>query len=278
MGFKKIDINIAINSLIYFLLAYYIVVFSSNMFIIMLAKLAGFNAELNYKGFTLSDQKWTSNNIIMIYFFGNLISLAMAIFFQRLYHIERKYRKKLKLLYLWLYIISLSWFLGEIIVGAIFQTGIGASLIAFRIPFLFRLLLAVIGVLILLYLGKKAQKHVQISANLYFSSLPSQKTGRFFINQILLPATLGFVIIILLKLPNLEQYNYVDLYMLLSIGLFIMGLFYRVGYLSSITFKSHGLSQNNEGTVDQKISYLPIVILILIIIGTRIGLINSVAI
>ena len=275
---KKIDINIVINSLIYFLLAYYIVVFSSNMFIIMLANLVGFSAELNYKGFTLLDNKWTSDNIIIIYFLGNMISLALAIFFQRLYHIERKYRKKIKLLYLWIYIISLSWFLGEIIIGSVFQTGIGASLIAFRVPFLFRLILAIIGVFILLYLGKKAQKHVRVSANLYYSSLLSQKTKLFFVNQILLPATLGFVIIVLLKLPNLGQYNYVDLYMLLSIGLFIMGLFYRVSDLSSINFKSHRLNQNNIEQLNLGISYFPIAILALIIIGTRIGLMNSVTI
>ena len=278
MKYRKLDAVIVVNSLVYFLLAYYLVVFSSNLFIILLAKIIGFDAELSYKGFTLSGEKWSDNNIILVYFFGNLISLFMAIFFQRLYNIERKYTKRIKIFYLWVYIISLNWFMGEIIIGAIFKTGIRSALVAFHVPSFFRLLLALLGVFGLIYFGIKSQKHVRVSSNLYFTSLSSQKTIPFFIKQMLIPSLLGTIIIILLKLPNLGQYHYVDLYMiLLSIYLFIAGLFIRTGSLKSITFKSYKPNNNTIANSKYNLSYTPLVILFLVLLILRIGLMNGIS-
>lgn len=277
MEINKVNVHIALNSVIYFLIAYYFVVFSSNLFTIALAKIVGFNAELFYHGFSLTNKKWTNDNIVLVYFFGNIITLLIAIIFQRLYSVERRYQKKIKIFYLWVYIISISWFLGNIIVGAIFLTGMGAALIAFRVPFFLRALLAIISVVLLLYLGKKSQKHVRVSANLYFQSLSSKKFVYFFINQILFPSIVGFVIILLLKLPNLSQYHYVDLFMLLSLGLFIVGLFLHYRTIGSITFKSYKNS-NNPTPGDNGISYIPIIILVIIITSIRVGLMNGVAI
>jgi len=276
MDIKKVNGCIVLNSIVYFLLAYYFVIFSSNIFTIVLAKILGFNAKLFYHGFTLNGKKWTNDNIIIVYFFGNLITLLIAIFFQRLYSIERRYRKKIKIFYLWVYVISISWFLGNIIIGSIFLTGMGTALIAFSVPFFLRASLAVVSVILLLYLGKKSQKHIQVSANLYFQLLSSQKIVYFFINQILFPAMVGLFIIILLKLPDLAQYHYVDLFMLLSIGLFIIGLFINYSMLDSMFFVSN--NKRNDLTENGcKIFYLPIIILITVVISIRLGLMNGVA-
>ncbi len=276
MKLKKINPCIVINSLVYFLLAYFLVAFLSNLVLIIIAKIVGFNAILSYNGFVLSGAKWTNDNIIAIYFFGNLTSLIMAFLFRRIYYIERKSTSKIKIFYLWLYIISISWFLGEIIVGVLFQTGIGAALIAFGVPFIFRLALAIVGILVLLFMGNNAQKQVMYSANSYLTSITAHKVGKFFVNQFLLPASFGFIVIVLFKLPNINQYNYVDLYMLLSIGFVIIGLFLRYGQVTSITFLSQGASKLVRP--ECRISYKPIVILVLVILIIRVGLMNGISI
>ena len=276
MNLKKINPCIVINSLVYFLLAYFLVAFLSNLVLITIAKIVGFNAVLSYNGFILSGAKWTNDNIIAIYFFGNLTSLIMALLFRRIYYIERKSTSKIKIFYLWLYIISISWFLGEIIVGALFQTGIGAALIAFGVPFIFRLALAIVGILVLLFMGKNAQKHVMHSANSYFTSIASHKIGLFFTNQFLLPTFLGFLVIVMFKLPNISEYNYVDLYMLLSIGFVVLGLLLGYGQLKSITFYSR--NKNKLAKLECRISYKPIVLLIFVILIIRVGLMNGLSI
>jgi hypothetical protein len=271
---KNKRLYIVINSLVYFLLAYHVVVFSSNLFLIFLAKLVGFDAELFYNGLRLFGKKWTNDNIILVFFFGNLFSLIMALFFQRLYRLERKYQKGIKLFYLWVYIISISWFLGNIIMGAVFLTGVGAALIAFKVPLFLRIALAFITMFLLLYLGKKAQKHVKVSANLYTTSLSIKNMGYFFKYQVLYPVFIGLIIIVLLKLPNLGEYHYVDLLMLLSIGFFVVGLFFRIQDNQSIVFKSHG--KNNELEIRYSIASIPMTILFLIIVILRIGLMNGI--
>jgi len=266
---------IIVNSLIYFLLSYYLVAFSANLFIILLAKLVGFDAVLSYKGFVLSNGKWTNDNIIIVYFFGNLFSLIVAVFFLWKYYIINQIRAKIKILYLWIYIISLSWFFGEIIIGAVFKTGIGAALIAFEVPYFLRLLLAVIGVFALFFIGYKTRVDILSSANLYYPKLSSQKTTKFVINQILIPGIIGFIIIIILKLPNLGQYHYVDLLMLLSIGVTIAGVFYRFKKRKGITFKYTG---KNITRNECSISYIPIIILICLLLIIRVGLNNGIII
>ena len=275
MNFNKLKNCIIINSLTYFVLAYFIVVFSSNIFIILIAKLVGFDAVLSYKGFVLTAGTWTNENIILVYFFGNLTSLFLAVFFLRKYYINNDLRKKIKLLYLWIYIISLSWFFGEIIIGAIFKTGIGAALIAFEVPFFLRLLLAIFGIFILVFFGIKTQLDIMYSANLYYPLLSTHKTGKYFVNQILLPGLLGLLIIILLKLPNLGQYKFVDLYMLLTIIFFIGGVFFKYSNQVSIYFNN---TNKNITKNECSISYVPIIILLALIIILRVGLINGISI
>ncbi len=276
MKLKKINPCIVINSLVYFLLAYFLVAFLSNLVLIAIAKIIGFNAVLSYNGFVLSGAKWTNDNIIAIYFFGNLTSLIMAFLFRRIYYIERKSTSKIKIFYLWLYIISISWFLGEIIVGALFHTGIGAALIAFRVPYIFRLALAIVGIIVLIFMGNNAQKHVMHSANSYFTSISSHKIRLFFINQFLLPTVIGFLVIVLFKLPNISEYNYVDLYMLLSIAFVVIGLLWGYGQLKSITFYSR--NKNILAKPECKVSYKQIVVLLFVILIIRVGLMNGLSI
>jgi len=272
---NKLNKCIIVNSLIYFLLAYHIVAFSANLFIIFIAKLIGFNAVLSYKGFILTEGNWTNDNIILVYFFGNLFSLIVSLFFLSRYYNINQTRARIKILYLWIYIISLSWFFGEIIVGAVVKTGVGAALIAFEVPLFLRLLLALIGISVLFFIGHKTRRDVLLSANLYYPLLSSRRVRNFFVNQILIPSIIGFAIIILLKLPNLNQYHYVDLFMLLSIGITIMGFFYRLYMLNGITFQNTG---KNIARNECSISFLPIVILVILVLIIRIGLNNGISI
>jgi hypothetical protein len=275
--FGNFNVCIVINSLVWFVIAYYFVVFSVNLFSILLAKFIGFDAELFFYGFLLSGKKWSTDDIMVVFLFGNAFSLLLAITFERLYKNQRRYRKKRKIFFLWVYIISLTWFMGNVIVGAIFNFGIGAAFRAMNLPFVFRVLLAVAAVFVLFLLGRRAQMHLMVSANLYYPVLPFGNIGNYFKNQITLPAFFGILIILLFKIPYLDHFQYMDLYILLPIAFFIGGLFLQLGNLNSIEFKSRSASGARLKSNACELFYIPILVLFLVLIIIRIGLRNGVA-
>ncbi|MCF6170699.1 MAG: hypothetical protein L3J66_06980 [Bacteroidales bacterium] len=274
---KNFNTCIVVNSVAYLLIAYYLVVFSFNIFSMILAKSLGFDVELFYYGFTHTGKEWTRNETIMVFFVGNAFTLVVAMIFERLYSKQRKYSKGIKILYLWVYLIAIIWFLGNIIIGSFFNFGIGAAIRAYRIPFFLRLIFAMSSVAFLVVLGIKAQKHVRVSANLYFPKLLSSDTGSFFLHQILFPLIIGLLVIILLKLPELARYNFMDLYVLFTVVFFLAGLFFRFGSHESITFKSHDSTKDQVRVRNCRISYFPILIAVLVLALIRIGLMDGLA-
>ena len=274
---KNFNTCIVINSLVYFLIAYYLVVFSFNIFSMILARSLGFDVELFYYGFTHSGKDWSRNETIMVFFVGNAFTLVVAMIFERLYRKQRKYSKGIKILFLWIYLIAIIWFLGNIIIGSFFNFGIGAAIRAYQIPFFLRLIFAMSAVTFLIVLGIRAQKHVRVSANLYFPKLLSSDTGSFFLHQIVLPVIFGLLIIVLMKLPYVDRYRYMDLFVLFTVVFFLAGLFFRFGSHESITFKSHDSKKYQLRVRNCKISYFPILIMILVLIAIRVGLMNGVS-
>jgi len=264
---EKNNYFVSLNSLVYFLLAYFVVIFSINLFSILLGVVNGFNAQLFYYGYFFSGKEWSNQNIFSVFFFGNSLSLLFAILAERLYKEKRKYASSFKLFYLWVYIISISFFLGNFIVGAFFDFGIGSALIALNIPFIIRLVFAILSVIALLNLGYYSQKHIQISANVYFIKISNDLLPDFFVKQIVIPSLLGIIFIILFKIPYLGMYNYLDLLVLLPIFLFVGGTFIRIKYLHSMKFK--------RKTNSMKLSIIPIFILIIFILVLKIGLKNG---
>ncbi len=269
----KFNICIVINSLAYFLIAYYLVVFTFNLFSMVLASWLGFDVELFYYGYVWSGNEWTTDYTIIVFFAGNALTLLYAFLFERLYTKQRKYTKGIKMLYLWIYLIAIMWFLGNIIVGSIFNFGIGAALRAYRIPFFLRAILAAISIGSLMFLGTKAQKHVRVSANLYYKKLTKKAFIGFLLQQIVMPTIIGIIIIILLKIPVVDMYNYADIVLLFTMGFFIVGLFYNYNKHVSITFKNQGVDK--MANKECNISYLPFVIAIIILGVIRIGLMDG---
>jgi hypothetical protein len=243
----------------------------------VLASWLGFDVELFYYGYVWSGKDWTTDYTIIVFFVGNSLTLLLAVLFERLYRKQRKYAKGIKMLYLWIYLIAIMWFLGNIIVGSIFNFGIGAALRAYRIPFFLRGILAMISIGSLLYLGFKAQKHVRVSANLYYRKLSKRAYKGFLFQQIVAPTILGIIIIILLKIPYIDMYNYADVALLLTMVFFIIGLFYKQKEQVSISFKSHGIDDITNNSKQCSISYFPIIFMFIIIAIVRIGLMDGVS-
>lgn len=257
---------IMINSLVYFLLAYFFLIILTNLSSIFFAKLSGFDATLYYYGFflDLGTKGWDDNSIFGVFLIGPGITLLTGVIFEKLYREKRKYITHIKLFYLWGFIISYSFFFGNIIVGAFFNFGIGVVFRALSIPFIVRILIAVISIVALILKGKYSAWHILISFNSYFIQINPIQIRSLLNTQILVPFYFGNVIIFLLKIPHQEEFYFLDSLVLLCLAFFIIPLYITNKQIKTVNFKR----KNKRFEFQVK----PFVLLLILILLFRIGL------
>lgn len=268
---RNSNLVIMLNSIIYFILAYFFVVYISNILSGILAISYGWPVQFYYYGFEVewSVVDYTRENSFMVFFFGNAVTLLLGYIFVRIYKRKRKYPQKIKLFYLWVYILSITWFFGNVIVGAFFRFGIGVALEdVLNFPFYLKLILAIASAFILLYLGYTSKRHIVTSANTYYHKIDQINVGVYFVYQVLFPAILGLILISLYKIPHLNEYKFKDSFILFCIAFYVIGLFIGVNKVKSMKFKRKKDSF--------KISYAALILLIVLIIIFRLTLANGI--
>jgi len=145
-----------------------------------------------------------------------------------------------------------------------------------EIPLLVRILIPVVSVSLLVYLGRRVQKQIMISANMYFQILSSHKIKEFFIMQLLLPSIIGLLIVVLFKIPHLSNYMYMDIGIMATYFVFIGTTFLHLDSKKSMIFKP---LQTPHGDIQYKrciLDYLPVAILWFIMSLIRFSLISAI--
>jgi len=221
------------------MLAILTVILSSNAFALMLGKYNNFSGKLFYYGFLIHprDGHWSHDDVSLIFMFGIIFTLFFAILFERLYKWRRGRRGNIKLYFLWCYIISITWFLGNIIVGAFSNFSVGAVLDVMRIPMAVRIMLAIAIMALLFILGRLSRKHVLISGNMYFKHLHSDKNFFLVKAQLLFPAALGIIAYFIYRTPHQADYQFRDALVHMTVFIFILGVLWGILQPSSIGFK-----------------------------------------
>ncbi|MCF8227895.1 MAG: hypothetical protein K9G58_14265 [Bacteroidales bacterium] len=191
---SKSSATIVVNSLIFFLLSYFFVIYLNNLFSIFLALVMGFDATLYYYGFEVIGD-WGKRSIFTVYFVGPFITLLSGIVFEIFYSKSKEDQSRTKLFFLWVYIISYTWFFGNMIIGAFFYFGPGVAFETLELGMVFRVIIAVVAFLILFYLGYRSTKKIFYTANLYYKEVENKQKQHFLLNQVLFPAILGYIFI-----------------------------------------------------------------------------------
>lgn len=227
------------NSLVYYMLAIFTVILSSNFFALLLGSYNQFTGKLFYYGFLIfpSDGHWSHDDIALIFMFGTMYTLFFAIFFERLYKWRRKHRGNIKLYFLWCYILAITWFLGNIIVGAFSNYSVGAVLDIMRIPMAVRIMIAIAFGFLLFFLGRISRKHVLISGNMYLKHLHSDRNVFLVKAQLLFPAALGIIAYFLFRTPHQADFQFRDTLVHITVFIFILGVLWGVQQPTSIGFK-----------------------------------------
>jgi Ca2+/H+ antiporter len=146
-----------------------------------------------------------------------------------------------------------------------------------------RAALSLLSILALFFIGHRAQKGIKVSANLYYKRLAKGAINEFLLNQVVYPALIGIAILIIYKIPNIDEYKYMDWLVLSSLVFYILGLFIKQKNRSSIIFKNRDVKgdsdendyhQNNKNC---KIQVLAVIAFFIVVLGMRIGLNAGVA-
>lgn len=230
---------IVFNSFVYYMLAILTVIVSSNAFSLLLGKYNNFSGKLFYYGFLIQpkDGHWSHDDISLIFMFGLIFTLFFAILFERLYKWRRGRKGNIKLYFLWCYILAITWFLGNIIVGAFSNFSIGSVLDIMRIPMAVRIMLAIAVMVLLFFLGRLSRKHVLLTGNMYFKHLHSDKNFFLVKAQLLFPAILGILVYFIYRTPHQADYQFRDSLVHLTVFIFVLGVFWGILQPSSIGFK-----------------------------------------
>ncbi|MDZ7743418.1 MAG: hypothetical protein U5Q03_17195 [Bacteroidota bacterium] len=260
---QKNSSAVLVNSLVFFLLSYFFVIYLNNLFSIFLALIMGFDATLYYYGFDVSGD-WTTRSIFTVYLIGPFITLLSGIVFEIFYRKSKEDQSRVKLFYLWVYIISYTWFFGNMIIGAFFYFGPGVAFETVQLSMAYRILIALVALLILFFLGYRSTKNIYYTANLYYQELENAARKSFLLNQVLWPVILGYIFIILYKAPNIAIFQYFDMYIMAFLFLFVIAMFINVKSITQISFRGDNFKAF--------INYNYLVLLVIIILVLRIGL------
>ncbi len=260
---------IVINSLSYFMLAYVTVLILTNSFSILMANIEGVNGVLYYYGFDVLnfDRSWSKELTFLVFFFGIGFSFALGLLFERLYKRIRKHTSHRKMFFLWGYIISFTYFFGNVLVGAFFYFGIGVLFETFSIPVLFRIIFGVLALGALIYLGIYSTRGFLISLNSYQTFIERAEFTWFLKAQLLYPFIIGSVLIVFLKIPHHNDFFMLDTLVWSTMIVPVVAIFIYLKGKSSIRFK-------RKNSVI-KIFSIPIIIFIIVMLIYRIGLING---
>ncbi len=203
---------IVINSLSYFMLAYLAVIFLTNAFSLLLARIEGVGGTLTYFGVDLSNAPamWSSELTFLIFFFGIGFSALLGLFAERYYKKHRRYSTHYKLLFLWVFYLGFTYFLGNIVVGAFFYFGPGVIFDELNLSFFFRIPIGLLALVALVYLGVYACRSFIISLNCYQKIIERSELAWFLKAQMLYPVIIGNVFIVLLKVPHHNDLYFLD--------------------------------------------------------------------
>jgi len=232
---RKEKFFILVNSTACFILAWFVVVYSNNLFTVLLFRLQGFAASFKYFGIVVKDGNWFMRDLLIIHILTAVFPLILGFIFNTLYRLKVIYFRQIRLFYLWGYIMSMVWFFGNLIAGGFFNFGY-APIIRIIHP-LAGPAIGVLAIIGLLVLGSMSQYKVMLSSSKYYKYLDNQLYSLFINYQILFPAIFGMLFIFLFKIPHHAYYHYLDFLVLATTLLFLVGLYVDIMLLPSQRFK-----------------------------------------
>lgn len=200
---------ILLNSLFFFLLAYLIIYLLHLLTTGIAALISDIPIVLYYDhvDFIIRSKDWTADAVNIVFSSGPLLLLILSVVFFIVFFSVEMETGILRLLLFWMLLHALSRCLGEIFVGTLMNKGFGFVILYMFIMDTGKLILTLSTMVLMLTIGLFLARPSLYTANIYFNDLPRLHRRRFVVNQFLVPFFAGNLLIMMVKLPEINLFD-----------------------------------------------------------------------
>lgn len=206
---RKLLATITFNSTVLFLLSYFFFFLLSQLITVISAGFFNYPTTVYYYEiyFNISPGEWYHDAVKTIYSSGPLVNFVIGIVFLILYTNLRETTGAFKLFFLWGFLHSVNMLFGALLVGTLFDTGVGHVISWMYIMDTGKIMYSMVSIFLLVIAGLVSTKQFLISGNTYLNEINPSNRSTFIIAQVLIPYMLGNIFLILLRQPRLVFYD-----------------------------------------------------------------------
>lgn len=157
--------------------------------------------------FNISPDAWYHDSVKTIFASGPLVNFAVGITFLIIFSNIREGSGSFKLFFLWGFLHAVNMLFGAMLVGTLFEAGVGYVISWMYIMDTGKVLYSIISIFLLVLAGLLTTKQFLISGNTYYNEMNKSNRTPFIISQVLLPYIIGNTILIILRQPRFIFYD-----------------------------------------------------------------------
>jgi hypothetical protein len=200
---------ITLNSTAQFLLSYFIITFFSQFTTAFTAYLFNIHTVIQFNtiDFLINAYDWKTQAILAVFSSASLIILVICIRAFRLSFKNWNYSRTQRMFFLWLFYQCLTYLIGGLLIGAIFNRRLGIAVGWALHNRVYQVLTVAPSLGLMLYIGFMYANLFFSTGKIYFNSLDDWKRKPFIISQIIIPFLIGNLLIALVELPRIALVN-----------------------------------------------------------------------
>lgn len=247
---------IAFNSTVLFVLSYLVLFLAGQAITVLAASFFDYPTIVYYYEiyFIISPEDWYHDSVKTIFSAGPLVNLVAGISFLFIYNNIRESSGSFKLFFLWGYLHAVNMLFGAMLIGTLFETGVGHVISWMYIMDTGRVLYSIFSVFILVIAGLLTTRPFLISANTYYNQISIRNRSFFISAQVMMPYLLGNVLLIAIRLP---RFIYYDTFIVLTLILSIVPILLASRAYPELYFE--------EDTKKRRVAWLNALVLIIIV-------------
>ena len=232
-------LSIVLNSLSTSLIAYLIITFTGQLLNFIVAGTFGYTAALHYYRviYFISPRDYTIDAVQTLFSIEPFTALMLGIVSLIVYLYVRRFEGVLKQVFLWGYVWGMILFFGALAIGNILTKGFGHVITYLYLMDTAKLVLTMTALGVLLLAGTFSRMLFLSQANSYFTEINHHNASHFVRYQVVWPFTLSVILVVILKLPEIQYY---EAFTLLTGYIFILPVWQSPLQGAEIQFEESG--------------------------------------
>jgi hypothetical protein len=200
---------ITFNSTTLYLLSYLAFFLLSQFITVIAASFFHYPVIVHYYEiyFNISPDAWYHDSVKTIFSSGPLINFVVGITFLIIYSNIRERTGAFKLFFLWGFLHAVNMLFGAMLIGTLFETGLGYVVSWMYIMDTGKVLYSIISIFLLVLAGLLTTRQFLISGNTYYNEINRSNRTSFIISQVFLPYVIGNAVLIILRQPRFIFYD-----------------------------------------------------------------------